>query len=739
MDKLGKFIIHTIVVLSSLFLIFPCFSQPIQKSSDSPKQFLIDFEGMDLVAITQVEKVEYRWIILEDGDHVPVKLITCKMIENIRSPVDWPVGITRKVIHMDYTNLANAPIAPPPIIGRKFILWGSSTAYEDSSTTKIKADFWLHPQGLFLIRGRDEGQYVYWNKRAYLLEDIRQNEKKGLLIPLDQIKDPLKRIEVAQSRLEQDNLGDVNSFVEGLMLCLRNPKEQAQHVGKQIGAEPADEFFGSRDKASPFQLWYESLFLLKELGSNPTHKQKAVSALQPLVLEPDRNISLTVSIVLAEFGSGVGKKALIKNLNSEKIDLSQDPDGNMSFPGRMKYDDSSIAASAYSLGLLDDSRGLQNQNVEVKLAAADGLAEKHPNAQLIKELRRISRDLNKEFDQLLESGKLTEPRKKHDYTARLPKTWIKVHQLLARLGDNESLKHLVDAYKLDISTYPELEDSLTRQPVMSTWTTSTAAWPSLKRALYSSDNDRTKLLLRLTDLLKDDPAWGNAAFLSLRADLGEAIVNTSELKEKFGTKEDIEKRIAELLASPDPEKRAEGLSGAGFNQVEAYYQEVVTAAQEATGIEKRAAIYGLSFYEKEIPAKILMNLSSEGEFDTRLMGVELATRKNPAPYASIVIGLMQEVAERGDDSVDDMGDYEKSQNLTHMARILSRFSNTSIPPSVKEALQSPNPDVRLYVVRALGMGGNPESIALLNPLKNDSNTSVREEAEKALMFIGPEE
>ena len=213
-----------------------------------------------------------------------------------------------------------------------------------------------------------------------------------------------------------------------------------------------------------------------------------------------------------------------------------------SFPGRMKYDDSSIAASSYSLGLLGDSRGLQHQNVEVQLASADGLAQNHPNDQRIKELKNIADDLNKEVDQLLASGKLTEPRKKHDYTARLPKTWIKVHHLLARLGDNESLKHLVDAYKIDISTYPELEESLTRQPVMSTWTTSTAAWPSLKRALYSSDNDRTKLLLRLIDLMKDDPASGNAAFLSLRADLGEAIVNTSERKENFGTKEDIRKK-----------------------------------------------------------------------------------------------------------------------------------------------------------------------------------------------------
>ena len=131
------------------------------------------------------------------------------------------------------------------------------------------------------------------------------------------------------------------------------------------------------------------------------------------------------------------------------------------------------------------------------------------------------------------------------------------------------------------------------------------------------------------------------------------------------------------------------MSGAGFNQVEAYYQEVVTAARDATA-EKRAAIYGLSLYEKVIPAKVLMNLSSEGEFDTRLMGVELATRKDPAPYASIVIGLMQEVAESGDDSADGMGGYEKSQNLTYLAvRILSRFQTHQFHHLLKKHCNPP--------------------------------------------------
>jgi hypothetical protein len=742
MKKNIKSLPHIVITLSLLLLVISCTSQPLkeqknQKSFDLPTQFLIDFEGMDLVAVTQVEEVEYRWIILEDGDHVPVKLIQCKMIENIRSQPDWPVGTTRQIVHMDYTSLVGSPISPPPIIGRKFLLWGTSIGdNEDISQLNIVADFWLHPQGLFLIRGNDEGQYIYWNKKSYSLDEIRQNEINESLVPLDQIKDPLKRIEVAKSRLNNEHLGDTSSFVEGLMLNLRNPEEQAQLIEKLIESEPTDGLMNFRNKTSPFQLWYESLFILKKLADNPSYKQSVVNALQPLVSSSDNNIRLTVSIVLAELDNSAGQKILSESLNSEKINLSQEPGGKTSFPNRMKYDYSSVAASAYSLGLLGDDQGLQHQDIEVQLAAADGLATRNLNDQLVQKLKEIAIPLDQEVDQLLASGKLTEPREKRDYRERYPKQWVKVHYLMARLGDNESLKRLINAYQTDISTYPERENPLTRQPTVASWTPSTSGWPSLKMAVYNSDSDPNKLLLRLESLMKDTPEWESPPFLAMRNYLGDVSAIVKEEK-RPDSKADIEGRISELLKDSDPKKRAEGLAGAGFNQVEKFYSKVLSTAQEASGIEKRAAIYGLSFYEKEIPQDILMNLSTEGEFDTRLMGVELATRKNPIPFAPVAVELLEEVANTGKDSSDRMIQYRKSQKLTHIARILSRFSGSTIPPSITEALKSPNPEVRMYVVRSLGMGGNPEAVSLIMPLKEDSSPPVREEAEKAIMFIGP--
>lgn len=461
-----------------------------------------------------------------------------------------------------------------------------------------------------------------------------------------------------------------------------------------------------------------------------------MNALQPLASSSDHNIGLTVSVVLAWLGNSAGQKILVENLNSEKINLSQEPGGKISFPNRMKYDYSSVAASAYSLGLLGDDQGLQHQDIEVQLAAADGLASRSHNNQLAQKLKMIAIPLNQEVDQLLASGKLTEPREKRDYTERYPKQWVKVHYLLSRLGDNESMKRLIDAFQTDISTYPERENSLTRQPTMAKWTSTTSGWPSLKMAVYNSDSDSSNLLFRLEGLMKNTPAWESYPFVVLRNYLGDESAILEDEK-KTDTKVDIEGKISELLKDSDPQKRAEGLAGAGFNQVEKFYSKVLSTAQEGAGIEKRAAIYGLSFYEKEIPQDILMKLSTEGEFDTRLTGVELATRKDPIPFAPVVVELLKEVAETGEDSTDRMVQYRKSQKFTNLARILSRFSGATIPPSITDALKSPTPEVRLYVVRSLGMGGNPEALSFIMPLKEDPSPPVREEVEKAIMFIGP--
>jgi len=730
-----------IVFFPILFLIHPslCHSTTasVQQEFDSPKQFLIDFENADIVAIVQIKEIENRWIIIEHGDHVPIKLIRCKMIEDIRSDSNWPEGAIRNLVHFDYTNLIDQPIAPPPVVGYRFILWADSAKGGYDYPEEIDADYWAYPQGLLLIRENDTGKYVYWNKKSYSLNDISQYEKKRSRLALNQIRDPLKRIEIAQTRLENGLIGDVDSFIEGLILNIQTPGNQSRYIEKIAEAEPTDNFLNFRKEISLFQLWYESLFILKKLGGTADYEQKVVNSLRPLVLNPNKNINLTVSLILADFNDDSGTKVLKKAFRSEEIDLSEDPNGNLSLPGRMRYDNSSVAASSYALGLLGDSRGLQHKDIEIRLAAADGLSTKAPDSQLIKELNNIAVNLNEKVRQLAASGKLTEPRTRGDFTERYPRAWIKTHFLLARLGDNDSLKHLLDAFTTDISTYPKVKKTLTGQPSIAQWTSNPYGWPSLKTAIYNSDKDNERLLSRIASLMDGDAAWESYQFLYLRSSLGDksVIIDQKEISKATGN---IENRISSLLASPEATKRAEGLAEAGYNQVESFYQKVIDTALNGSGIEKRAAIYGLSFYGKNIPTEVLKTLSSQGEIETRLMGIELATRKKAAPFAPLAVDLLKEMADHKDQLPNQDKNWQKRSQLTQLTRVLSRFSQGEIPPAVKKSLKHPNSTVRLYLVRALGMGGNPKAIPLLIPLEKDKSSMVRKEVERALIFLGPE-
>lgn len=724
-----------------LFLIQASLCQPAtaqaQQLHDSPEQFLVDYENTNTVAIVEIQEIENRWIIIEHGDHVPIILIRCKMIEVIRSGSKWPAGVTRTLAHFDYSNLINQPIAPPPVVGYKFLLWADSTKGGHNYPKELDANYWAHPHGLLLIRDNDPEKYVYWNKKTYSLDAIRQHEKKRSRLALNRIRDPLKRNEIAQKRLKGGFIDDINSFIEGLMLNIQSPGNQAQYVEKIAEAEPTDDFLNFRKRISQFKLWYESLFLLKQLGDTTSYEQKVVNSLRPLVSSSNYNISLTVSLILAGFNDDSGMEVIVKAFRSEEIDLSEDPRGNISLPGRMKYDNSSVAASSYALGLLGDNRGLQHEDIEIRLAAADGLSTKDPNSHLIVELKNIAVDLNEKVRQLAVSGKLTEPRTKGDFTERYPRAWVKTHFLLARLGDNDSLKHLLDAYKTDLSTYPEVKKALTSQPSVAQWTSNPYGWPSLKTAIYSSDKDREKLLSRIASLMGDDSVWESNSFLYLRSSLGDksAIIDQRVISK---TAENIEDKISRLLSSQDAAKRAEGLAGAGYNQVESYYQKVIDTALNGSGIEKKAAMYGLSFYEKNIPPEVLRTLSSQGEIETRLMGIELATRKNRAPFAPLAVDLLKEMVDHEGNTPDQDNDYQKRYQLTLLTRVLSRFSQGEIPQAVRKALNHPNKSVRLYLARALGMGGNPKAISLLLPLRKDKSNMVREEVERVLIILGPE-
>ena len=706
-----------------------------QRQFDSPEQFLIDLDS-EIVAVVRVRDVQTRWIIIEHGDHVPFNLVLCEMEENIRSGVKWPSGVSNLVAQIGYTNMMIAPIAPPPVEGQRFIIWGSPIDEDEKSLKDLGASFLAYPRGFFLIRGKGMNEYIYWNKKSFSLKHIRRHVKKSVIFPLDKIQDPQKRIEIAQRRLKKGNIGETKSFIEGLMLNIRDPEGQAANVEDLIEAEPSDDIAGYGNyKRSPFGLWYESLSILRDMGRDTSYQQLIAEALQSLLSVSRKHIQLAVALVLAELKDDTGKKVLLEALNSEKFDLSKAPGGDLSLPGRLKYDYSSTVASSYALGLIGDRSGLQLSDVEEKLAAAEGLSN-HPDYVLIKELKIIAEGLNNEVNQLMSSGKLTEPREKGDFTERYPKTWIKTHYLLARLGHDDSLKLLLEAFKTDNATYPETESPALPKPMIAKWTCTPTGWLSLKAAIYKSDSNMTKLLERLRLLMENDPAWSSPPFLLLRVFLEDETAIIRE-EEPSANGEKIKTKIAQLLSSPDPQKRAEGLAGAGYNQIDTHFQKVLETALKGAGVEKMAAIYSLGFYNRVIPKDVLIRLSSEGNLDIRLMGLELATRKEPAPFAPLALDLLNLLTEMQMDSSNRMAQFERSRKLRHLTRILTRFSRSSIPQAIIQGLEDPKLEARLCIVRALGMGGNPIAVSHLVPLKEDPNPRIREEVRRALEFLGP--
>ena len=77
-------------------------------------------------------------------------------------------------------------------------------------------------------------------------------------------------------------------------------------------------------------------------------------------------------------------------------------------------------------------------------------------------LRPLARELDRAVAALEESGELGAERERGDFQQRYPHEWVKVHQLLARLGDDESLQKLVDRFQLPESQARELESGAIR-------------------------------------------------------------------------------------------------------------------------------------------------------------------------------------------------------------------------------------------------------------------------------------
>ena len=422
-------------------------AQPVIFSN--PDQFLVDKEA-DFVAIVTVRHVENRWVVLPDGDHVPF-VVSDGSLEEVLSGTAWQVGRTESMMQFDYNDLMFDPIAAPAIPDRRYVLWASQANAEIPSI----APWIAHPQGLLLIRRQGDQEFVFWNGKSYSLTTLRQRLGNNPRLPLDQIVDPARRLKVAEARLESGALGDDRAFVRGLLLNVLDPAGQAKKIERASQADSRANPFGMSDEdTGPHELWYSSLALLRDFGKQEGRREAAVAALTPIATTARPRIRLTAALALVDLGSSAGREALIAGFNVESGAISSDPADDMTFPGRYPYDDSSITACAHALARLGDRRGLKHPRVDVRLAAAQALRDiRDPELRMV--LEGLAGELEPQVEKLRVSGELAAPRKPGDYTNRYPDAWVQTHRLLARFGEHQSLRRLLDAYVLDFNTYPE--------------------------------------------------------------------------------------------------------------------------------------------------------------------------------------------------------------------------------------------------------------------------------------------
>src|SRR5262249_13794871 len=157
----------------------------------APDQFLVDKET-DLVAIVKVKRTESRWVILPDGDHFPLVVAECEMEQVLSGSRAWPVGAAQSVVQYDYSDLIFERVAPPVIDGRHYVLWALTTP--KGGEVPAVAPWTAHPQGFLQVRGRGDGEFIFWNGKSYSVSAIRDAVVAGQRLPLDQIVDPVRRL-----------------------------------------------------------------------------------------------------------------------------------------------------------------------------------------------------------------------------------------------------------------------------------------------------------------------------------------------------------------------------------------------------------------------------------------------------------------------------------------------------------------------------------------------------------------
>lgn len=479
-----------------------------------PDQFLADKET-DLVAIVKVTSSESRWVILPDGDHLPLIVAEGEMEQVLSGSKAWPVGTTQAVVQVDNSDLILERIAPPVIDGRRYLLWALTTPQEGE--VPAVAPWTAHPQGFLQIRGSGDGELIFWSGKSYSVGAIREAVAAGRRLPLDQIADPVRRLRVAEERMKHGDLGDEKAFVQGLLVNVLDPDGQSRQVERPAqGGTPADMFGMNGGEGQPHALWYKSLALLRDVGADARRRESVVAALTPLVQTARPAVRLAAALALVDLKSDAGRDVLIRGFESDSGPVSSDTADQMTFPGRYPYDGSSTTACAHALARLGDRRGLRHAQADVRLAAAEAL-EDRPDPEFRRMLQGLSAEVQPKVDKLRSSGELARARQPGDYTNRYPEDWTRTQRLLARVGDDEALRRLVDAYLVDAATYPKEEAPLVPSGRPVSW----SSGPSPAEAIRGADESPAQVLERIRRLFQHDAGWGTPAFKELRVSLAE--------------------------------------------------------------------------------------------------------------------------------------------------------------------------------------------------------------------------
>ena len=699
-----------------------------QLTMTDPAQFLVAVETIDMAAIVNVKQTELRWVVLPHGDNISLYVANVEMNQVLSGGDGWPAGAQGTVMQYDYSDLISEPISPPAIENRRYLLFAFKTP--KNSEVPSLASLVAYPQGFLLVRGELGAEFVYWNGRSYSIAAIQSALKTRKRLPLDQIIDPVRRLKVAEARMNDGDLGDPKAFVRGLLLNLVDPEGQAKKVERNIKSAGENDMFGmNRDAGQPHGLWYNSLARLRDLGKDEVRRVEVIEALKPVVKTARQPVRLATALALVDLGNDAGRDALIKGFESESGPISSDPSDKMTYPGRYPYDESSITACAHALARLGDRRGLNHPKPEVRLAAAVALVDR-PDADLQGALKSLATELEPRAEALRASGELTKLRRTGDYTNRYPAHWVRTLQLLARIGDDVAFRQLVEAYLADADTYPKDETLLMPRAQVASWTSNGL---SPGRGIRDSNKNSPEVVERLRRLFGQDSRWEKSSFKILRESLSETEQSTTTEPSR---PKPPEESIGALLRSADADKRAEGLAAAGYHGMGIFYDTVLEAAVSRKGVEKNAAIYSLGLFGRDVPETTLRQLIADEDLGVRFNAIELATRKNPGRFALEAMKFVRAKTVQAKDAKPD--NWEIQREMAYLPRVLSRLARGPIPQPMLAGLKDPDPTVRRIVIQAFELSGNPDSVKYIQAIaRPDADAETLKSSQQAIRIIGP--